>query len=97
MLPEISRLRHQREERHQLHAIPMTGAGTTQPSITCDPTKSPGTGQLGTIVVRECRVGMWTEEEVKWFVGDGERRVWKAEVGEERADMIGLLATQKKL
>lgn len=77
--------------------FPMTGAGTTQPSITCDPTKSPGTGQLGTIVVRECRVGMWTEEEVEWFVGDGERRVWKAKVGEERTDMIGLLATQKKL
>ena len=75
----------------------MDEVGETQPISTCDRIKNPSAGQLGTIVVRECRVGMWTEEEVEWFVGDGERRVWKAEVGEERADMIGLLATQKEL
>lgn len=35
----------------------VAGAGSTQPSTSCDPTESPGAGQLGTIVEREYRMG----------------------------------------
>lgn len=37
----------------------MVGMGSIQPNVTCDPTKSPGAGQLDTSVVTEYKVGRW--------------------------------------
>lgn len=51
----------------------MVGMGSIQPKAICDPTKSPGAGQLGSTVVKEYKVGSGGEGETEWFVGWGER------------------------
>lgn len=54
--------------------------GSTQPSATCNPTMSPGAGWLGTIVVREYRVGRWKRGRGRIVCGLEERQIWKGEV-----------------
>lgn len=59
MLPEVSRSRQGREERHQLRVMPCNLGRQDSTKCTCDSNKSLGVMHLrwGTIVVREYRVG----------------------------------------
>lgn len=69
----------------------MAGAGRTLPSTTCDPTKSSGTRQLGTITVSEYGMGKWKR---KQLMGWGEERwIARGVGGEGQAHVNGLLAT----
>lgn len=63
--PKICRLLNGREEKQHLMAVVVN----TQPSTTCDPTKSSSTGQLSVIMVRVYRVGGRREGKTEWFVG----------------------------
>lgn len=47
----------------------VAGLGRTQPSTTCDPTKHPGAGWSGTIMVSEYSVGNGGKKEVELFMG----------------------------
>lgn len=49
----------------------VAGACSTQPSTICDPTKSPNTEWLGTIVVGKYRVGMWKRGRGRMVCGLG--------------------------
>lgn len=74
VLPEVSRSRHRRKERQPLHSsMPslVTEVGSTRPSTTSNPTKSPGSGKLGTTGVRARSVGEVGEGEAERFVGWG--------------------------
>lgn len=72
---------HGREERPQFHAISCGWA-----KATCDLTKSPGTGQLGAIGVREYRVGRQKRQNGLWA---GE----KGRSGEGRVVKSGLMGS----
>lgn len=70
-LCKVSRPGHEREEKQQVSTLPCSCAtrgngrgdgGRTQPSPTCDPTKSPDYEQSGTIVVSKYWVGKWIRE-----------------------------------
>lgn len=57
-------------------------------------TKTSGTEQLGTIVVRDHRLGGEREGKVEWFMGWAARQVQRGESGEYKADLKCHLGTQ---
>lgn len=78
VFPGVSRPRHGREERQQLCAIPHGWGRKYSTKDACDPNKSSGPGQSGTVVVRAQGVGM--EGRRSGMVeGWRERWVWKEE------------------
>lgn len=97
VLPGFSRPRHGREERQQLCAIPHGWGRKYSTKDTYDPNKSSGSGQSGTIVVKEYRVGGGREREVEWLVGWRERWVWKGEGGGEWDDVNGQMDESREM